>query len=266
MTELKRCSNCKCTQILETYFSKNRKGEYLKTCNRCRESQKKNYQKNKDTIKEKVKVYRESNKEKAKLSKKNSYEKSKEYYINKTKQWVDQNLEKRWLYLETNKDKNSLKHKEYLHLHKDRLKVISQEYITNKRHHCLHNSHRANCKICNPNGHLKGLVSSRVWGALKRNKSKKSLEYLGCDIPTFKEHIEKSFKEGMNWDNHGYGDDCWNIDHIIPVLYKQDNIEPSVEEVGKRLHYTNCQALWSSENISKGNRYISDYRIDSESD
>ena len=40
MTELKRCSDCKCTILLETYFSKNRKGEYFKTCNGCRKKRK----------------------------------------------------------------------------------------------------------------------------------------------------------------------------------------------------------------------------------
>jgi hypothetical protein len=35
---LKRCSCCKSTQLLETYFTKNRKGEYYKTCNSCRVS------------------------------------------------------------------------------------------------------------------------------------------------------------------------------------------------------------------------------------
>ena len=35
MTELMRCSRCKCTILLE-YFSINRKGEYYKTCDKCR--------------------------------------------------------------------------------------------------------------------------------------------------------------------------------------------------------------------------------------
>ena len=30
-----------------------------------------------------------------------------------------------------------------------------------------------------------------------------STEYLGCDIDTFKAHIESQFKEGMTWESHG---------------------------------------------------------------
>ena len=72
---------------------------------------------------------------------------------------------------------------------------------------------------------------------------KKSIKYLGCTISDFKKHIEAKFKEGMTWKNHGK----WHIDHIIPIRYKN----PSLEEVAKRLHYTNTQPLWASENIAK---------------
>ena len=34
--QLKKCSRCHCNILLETYFSKNRKGQYNKTCDRCR--------------------------------------------------------------------------------------------------------------------------------------------------------------------------------------------------------------------------------------
>ena len=87
---------------------------------------------------------------------------------------------------------------------------------------------------------------------MKYNKEMSSTEYLGCDIETFKAHIKSQFKEGMTWENHGE----WHIDHKIPLKYKHNGETPSLEEVAKRLHYTNTQPLWASENMSKGNRYI----------
>ena len=62
--------------------------------------------------------------------------------------------------------------------------------------------------------------------------------------------LEPSYKEklDMSWDNHG----DWHIDHIIPLKY--DN--PTLEQTIQRLHYTNTQPLWATENISKGNRYV----------
>ena len=35
-TQVKRCSTCKCTLLLDQYFEINRKGEHYKTCNGCR--------------------------------------------------------------------------------------------------------------------------------------------------------------------------------------------------------------------------------------
>ncbi len=83
---------------------------------------------------------------------------------------------------------------------------------------------------------------------MKDNKEKKSIEYLGCTIEEFKQHIEEQFKEGMSWDNHGE----WHIDHITPLKYGN----PTLEEVVERLHYTNTQPLWAAENIAKGNKYV----------
>lgn len=56
----------------------------------------------------------------------------------------------------------------------------------------------------------------------------------------------------MTWEIYGK----WEIDHTIPIKYKQNGIKPSIEKVIKRLHYTNTQPLWGKENKSKGNRYI----------
>ena len=113
---------------------------------------------------------------------------------------------------------------------------------------CTHGRRKNDCKECDFSGYLAHIVRSRVYDALKHNKELSSKEYLGCDVPTLKEHIEKQFTEGMSWDNYG----LWHIDHVIPLKY--DN--PTLEETCERLHYLNTQPLWAEENISKGNRYI----------
>jgi len=158
-------------------------------------------------------------------------------------------------------EKNKERKKEYAKKNKEKIqKRMKEWYEENKkevleRRKCKHGSQKLNCKICNPLGHLRLRVSIRVAGALKREKSKASIEYLGCDIPSYKKYLEEKFKPGMTWDNHGE----WHIDHIIPVMYKEGEEEITLEMVEKRLHYTNTQPLWASENISKGNRYIGDY-------
>ena len=75
-----------------------------------------------------------------------------------------------------------------------------------------------------------------------------STEYLGCNIETFKKHIEQQSTEGMSWENYGER----HIDHKTPLKYNKPLLE-----VVQRLHYTNTQPMWASENMSKGCRYIS---------
>ena len=76
-----------------------------------------------------------------------------------------------------------------------------------------------------------------------------STEYLGCNIETFKQHIEQKFTEGTSWKNYGE----WHIDHKIPLKYNK----PSLEEVTQQLHYTSTQPMWAILNMSKGCLYIS---------
>ena len=72
-------------------------------------------------------------------------------------------------------------------------------------------------------------------------------EDLGWNIKTFNKNIEQQFTEGMSWENYGE----WHIDHKIPLKYNK----PSLEEVAQRLHYTDTQSMWVSENMSKICRY-----------
>jgi len=112
---------------------------------------------------------------------------------------------------------------------------------------CEHNKQKSHCKECDPKGHLRCLVSRRIHHALHENKIESSIEYLGCDIETFRQHIESKFEEGMSWDN--YGD--WEIDHIIPIKFN----DPTLKQVIARLHYSNTQPLWKEDNNKKLNNY-----------
>ena len=81
------------------------------------------------------------------------------------------------------------------------------------------------------------------------NKKYKVINIIGCDLITLKEHIEKQFKDGMNWENYGlFG---WHIDHIIPLSSAKTE-----EELYKLCHYTNLQPLWAEENMKKGNKIL----------
>ena len=78
---------------------------------------------------------------------------------------------------------------------------------------CEHIKIKSQCKDCDPPRHLAGVVRHRIYDALKNDKEMSSTEYLGCNIETFKQHIEQELTEGMSWENYG---EC-HIDHKIPL-------------------------------------------------
>ena len=94
-----------------------------------------------------------------------------------------------------------------------------------------------------------GLQRYRIRSLLKNNdviKNKRTYAYLGCTGQELKEYLEKQFKDGMTWENHGkFG---WHVDHIQP-LHVFDLTDP--EQCQIAFHYTNLQPLWWYDNLSK---------------
>jgi hypothetical protein len=97
---------------------------------------------------------------------------------------------------------------------------------------------------------LRDAVTSS-FARIKQNKPANTEKLLGCSWEEAKQHIEALWVEGMSWDNHGAGTDCWHIDHIRPVAsFGEDD-----------LHLMNLienlQPLWSEDNLRKKDKYQS---------
>lgn len=91
------------------------------------------------------------------------------------------------------------------------------------------------------------VLRKRIVMALKArgiSKSKSLRELLGCAISDLKAHLEKQFKPGMTWSNHG----DWHIDHIKPCAAFDLAF---VAEQKVCFHYSNLQPLWAEENMRK---------------
>ena len=71
---------------------------------------------------------------------------------------------------------------------------------------------------------------------------------MGCNNETLKSHLEKQFKEGMNWNNYGE----WELDHIKPIS-RYDLNNP--DEAKECFNYKNLQPLWKTENRQKHNKF-----------
>lgn len=77
------------------------------------------------------------------------------------------------------------------------------------------------------------------------SKYKGSLKLLGCTAEELRVHLEKQFRSGMTWQNHGTE---WHIDHI-KSCDSHDLIK--LEEQEKCFHYSNLQPLWITTEIAK---------------
>ncbi len=98
-------------------------------------------------------------------------------------------------------------------------------------------------------------ISAGIRKSLKSNnlfKDGRHWEHLvGYTILELKEHLEKLFKPGMNFDNKGE----WVIDHIIPkIFFKYKSIEDT--EFKYCWSLDNLQPLWEKDNRKKWDKVI----------
>ena len=174
---------------------------------KCKSCEKEYSEANKERIKERQKEYQQTNKERMKEYKKEYYQTNKEYF------------------------------KEYRQANKERIKESKKEYQRNRRK-------------TDPLFKMCGNLRNRTLIAFKNkgySKNTKTQEMLGVDWEIAKQHIERQFAKGMNWDNYGE----WHIDHIIPLASANNK-----EELMKLCHYTNLQPLWAEDNLSKKDKII----------
>ena len=240
----KICSNPKCKHpekpLTEFYKTKNGKFGVDSWCKKCQIEYSKNFNKrNKKNIAKYSKDYRDKNKEKLN-------QRSRQFFYDNKEKMVKQATKNRLKNLEhykkvdkirreKNKKKNHKQNKEWREKNKKR----TNKRLKNRYHNDI------NFKI------VKNL-RTRIWSVLKGiNKSKKTLELLGCSVEELKIHLEAQFEPGMTWDNHGKGSGKWNMDHIKPCAFF-DMTNSKQQELC--FHYSNLQPLWAEENIKKSDK------------
>jgi hypothetical protein len=101
-------------------------------------------------------------------------------------------------------------------------------------------------KAAKSNYHIAKAIRSRVYRVLKGTlKSAPTEKLIGCTWQQLRAHIERQFKRGMRWENHGKR---WHIDHKIPCA-SFDLSKP--EQQRACFHFSNLQPLEAKRNISK---------------
>lgn len=112
---------------------------------------------------------------------------------------------------------------------------------------------RLKCKDCErdePVEKFKRYIRTRIYNCLRyKNKTKHSIEYLGCSSDDYFKWIF-NYNSEYNLDNHGK---LWHIDHVIPLSkFDLDN----VNEQMLAFNWRNTMPLSSSENLSKNNKIL----------
>lgn len=97
---------------------------------------------------------------------------------------------------------------------------------------------------------LNAKVKSSMSESIKFNKKNSYFKILGYTIDDLKIKLENTFSKGMSWDN--YGRNGWHIDHIKPLVLFDMTKE---SEFISAWSLNNLQAMWESDNCSKGSFY-----------
>jgi len=188
------------------------------------------YLKNKERIKQRVKLYQSENSESIKCRKKKHYTENAES-IKKQKK----------LYYRENREHAKLWNKNYYIKNKDIVSRRNKRYKLNKLER-------------DPIFKMLENMRRRIQLSLKSQSTKKSnktIELLGASREVVWNHLESLFKEGMTRNNNNVKG--WHIDHIRPCS-SFDLSDP--EEQKKCFHYTNLQPLWWWENLKKSNKMV----------
>ena len=218
-----------------------------------KEYDKQQYLKNKEKIKKLSNQWYLKNKQKRIETSKQWYLRNKKEKDEYNKQWYLKNKKekdeynKQW-YLR-NKEKHNNKSKEWTLKNKERKKEKNKQwYLRNKEHIRERNKKR---RKIDPTYRLINNLRRRTILALKGNKkSTNTLILLGVpNLEFLWNHLESTFKPGMTRNNHG----LWHLDHIR-ACSSFDLSKP--EEQAKCFHYTNLQALWAHENLSKNDKFV----------
>ncbi|MFA5154729.1 MAG: hypothetical protein WC554_19445 [Clostridia bacterium] len=207
------------------------------------------YIKNKFEILKKKKLYNKSHAKEISIQRRIYYLKNKRLFSELHKRYYKKFLKfiksSRELYNKIHKKDKQIYNKMYYKNNKCKININRNKYFIKRKKSDI------NFKIlCN--------LRTRMCEVLKGNvKLSTTMNLVGCSVDFLKQYLEKQFKKGMTWNNHGTGWNGkgmkeWHIDHIIPCA-SFDLSKPS--EQRKCFHYTNLQPLWARENFKKGKSY-----------
>jgi len=256
----KICNYCKKKLTIDMFYNDSTKKDGVHTiCKICRvEKQKKYYQKNRGRVLQQNKKYQHVNKDKIEIRRKKYCKNNKERIAKRRKEYYLKNKDRisnrEKEYRQKNKDEINRRQRIYYKENKEKFKEYGQRYRQKhgKEIRIRRKSYRPKIRANERkryendiNYKLAGLMRNRIYSVLiGKAKSKPTMELLGCNIETLKEHLQKQFTDSMSFNNYGK----WHVDHIQPCN-TFDLTKP--EEQKQCFNYKNLRPLWGIDNISR---------------
>lgn len=193
-----------------------------------------------------------------KIKNKAEYERQKEHRKQRSMEYYNKNKEK-ILTRRSNSEEVKVYNREYKRRYKIELSKYNSNYIKDNRESITLqrkeyrsenkdkiNSYNKIKTATDPLFKLSKIMRKRIRDFLLNGNSynkRSTAEYLGCSMEELKSHIEKQFKEGMTWENHGK---VWHIDHVIPLAHAKT--EDQLYDLAK---WSNIQPLFIEDNLIK---------------
>ena len=211
-----------------------------------RQNKKGYYQRNKEKILKRMRLYGkkwyQKNKEKVQLRHREYYRGNWEKIAQYHKKWYQKNrkkiLQQSKEYYQKNREKVEWRHKNYNQKNKEEILRYKGEWQKYRRK-------------TDPKYRLDENMGSAIARSLKGKKDRKGWEILvGYTLRELMEYLEKQFNSKMNWGNYG---SYWAVDHVKPkslfnyttpddLAFKQcwalKNLQPleKIENIKKRNH------------------------------
>ena len=216
-----------------------------------RQNKKEYYQKNREKIQRRMKLYHkiwyQKNERKRQQQIREWYQKNKERVQQYHKEWYQKNREKLLqqsrAYYRKNKGRVRMRHKKYNQKNKEKLLQWRKGWRRYKRK-------------TDPRYRLDENMRTAISNSLKGKKAKRHWEILvSYTLEELMDHLEKQFDNKMYWDNYG---SYWAVDHVkAKSLFNYNS--PDDLEFKKCWALENLQPLEKIKNIKKGN-HLSSFR------
>jgi len=210
---------------------------------------------NHEKLKKRCREYYANNLESAKIRREKFKKKNPNYARDNYYKDIEESRIRAKEYRQKNTERIKLYKKKYYNKNKEKARLYDQK--RNEENPGYRNNYFKKRYQANPIYRLNSNITSAIYRSLKGNKNGRHWEAIvGYTLMELKVHLEKQFKNGMNWANKGRNG--WHLDHKIPIeKFNITSIE--CDDFKRCWALENLQPMWEADNIRKSNKILNQF-------